>query len=258
MKTRRSGVILIVMGMMVALLVAIMVFSVTRQATAETKIEFTDVVVATQEIAERSIVLSEALGTRRLPADAIPAGAAANISQVSGKMSATKIYPGEIILSAKLADTKGQNGLAFTLDKGKVLVTYPASDIVGTGALRVGDTVDILVTYKGPSQNAPGQPQSGSADTMPTTTQTTMQNLKIVSIGTAASVKPPTNGATPAGGNLVTFALAHQDALLLKALKDGDGVQLEVVLRAAGDDDIVKTEPVTMRTIIERYRLRAP
>lgn len=255
MKNRQGGKILILLGAVIAVLVGVIVFNVTRQASAETKVDTIDVVVAARDIPERTLVQVDAIAVKRLPVDAIPPGALAKPSQAAEKMTATKIYAGELILAAKLADTKGQSGMAYVLTKGQVLITYPASDIVGTGALRMGDSVDILVTYRGPGQSSPAQPIQ--TETLPPTTQTTMQNLKVVSIGTAAnSTKTP--GAPSAGGNLVTFAMDHQDALLLKALKDGDGVNLEVVLRAAGDDAIVKTEPVTMRTIIERYRLRSP
>lgn len=253
MKSRRSGMILIVLGLVVALLVAVMVFSVTRQATAETKVETTDVVVAIRDVAERTLVSAEDVGVKRVPADTVPPGTLSSVQQATGKMTTTRLYREEIILGARLADTKGHSGMAYALEKGKVLITYPASDIVGTGALQVGDTVDILVTYRGPSQNG----QTQAADAMPPTTQTTMQNLKVVSMG-GNSANKTGPGAQSGGGNLVTFALDHQDALLLKALKDGDGVNLEVVLRAAGDEEIVKTQPVTMRTIIERYRLRSP
>jgi Flp pilus assembly protein CpaB len=245
--------ILILLGVVTAVLAAAVVFKVTRAATTETKVETVAVVVATRDIPERTLVPAESLAIKRVPADVVPVGAAAGVEQAVNKMTITRIYPGEIILGSKLADTKGQSGMAFVLEKGKVLMTFPASDIVTTGALRVGDTVDILLTYRGPDQGGGGR---ASADAMPATTQTTMQNLKIVTMGAANPKQGP--GQPSAGSNLITFALDHQDALLLKALKDGEGVNLEVVLRAAGDDQIVKTQPVTMRTILERYSLRSP
>lgn len=255
MKSRRSGVVLILFGVIVALLVAAMVFSVTREATAQTKVDNVDVVFATREIPERTLIPADSLATKRVAADTVPAGAVGTISRAANQMTTTKIYPGEMILSAKLADTKGQSGIAYTLEANKVLITFPASDIIGTGALHVGDTVDILVTYRSPT-SGPGQ--AAPTDTLPPTTQTMMQNLKIVSIGSPAAAAKAGPGVQVAGGNLMTFALDHDDALLLKALKDNDGMVLEVVLRAAGDGEVVKTTPVTMRTIIERYRLRAP
>ena len=253
MKSRRSGMILILFGAIVAVLVAVMVFSVTRQATAETKVETADVVLVAREVPERTLVTAEDLSVKRVPADTIAPGTVTSRQQATGKMTTTRLYPGEMILAARLADTKGQSGMAYALDKGKVLITFPASDIVGTGALRVGDTIDILVTYHEGDQNGGGQATSQG---MPPTTQTTMQNLTIVSLGSGVNANK--SGPTSGGGNLVTFALDHQEALLLKALKDGDGVNLEVVLRAAGDEEIVKTQPVTIQTIIERYRLRSP
>lgn len=255
MKSRRSGMILMLLGAVIAVMVAVMVYNVTRAASSETKIETIDVVVTSRDIPERTIVPAEGLVIRQLPVDAAPPGAVTTLDQAVGKMTVTRLYPGELVLAAKLADTKGQSGMAFALEKGKVLITFPASDIVTTGAIRVGDTVDLLVTYRGASQAASGQPQAQPSQTesIPPTTQTTMQNLKIVSMGASAA-----KAGASAGSNLVTFALEPQDALILKAIKDADGMSLEVVLRAAGDEEIVKTQPVTIRTILERYRLRTP
>jgi Flp pilus assembly protein CpaB len=194
------------------------------------------------------------------------------LADAVGKMSTTAIYPGEIILMAKLADTQGQSGMSYSLEKGQVLITFPASDIISTGAVRVGDSVDIMVTMKptGQGGNAtPGQATNNppattqlttttplTTNNLPATTQLTMQNLKVVSIGTQSAASKNGAQAAPTGGSLITFALGQQDALMLKALKDGEGLTLELVLRAAGDDQIVTTEPVTMQTIIDRYKLR--
>ena len=98
------------------------------------------------------------------------------------------------------------------------------------------------------------------------TTQTTMQNLKVLAIGSvqpaqAAPAGPPdktrdtSDRVAPTQG-LITFAVDRQDALVLKALKDSERVKMEMVLRAAGDDKTVQTDPVTLNTIVARYQFR--
>jgi hypothetical protein len=161
----------------------------------------------------------------------------------------------------------------------------PASDILTTGAVRAGDQVDLLVTIKPrEDQNRPdpmappgpaGTPVAPQATPTPAadieigTTQMTMQNLKILAIGavlpsTTATdkVDEKTKGnasQAPTGPqSLITFAVDRQDALTLKALKDDpDRVKLEVVLRGAGDQEVAKTDPVTLSTIMDRYQFRA-
>ena len=94
-----------------------------------------------------------------------------------------------------------------------------------------------------------------------------MQNLKILGIGSVAPQSPDGkdakaapasgNGRNALAGSVITFAVDHQDALVLKALKDSERVKMELVLRAAGDENVAKTDPVTLSTIVDRYSFRA-
>jgi hypothetical protein len=92
----------------------------------------------------------------------------------------------------------------------------------------------------------------------------TMQSLKVLAIGAvlpaAVADGDKAKGAAqppPTQQSLITFAVERQDALTLKALKDSERVKLELVLRGAGDEQIGKTDPVTLKTIIDRYQFRA-
>ena len=146
--------------------------------------------------------------------------------------------------------------------------------------MQVGDNVDLLVTILPPERDpepalavtpgaqSPLATPTPAPDLVDHSTQTTMQNLRIVGIG---SVAPPTESKVPgqtdkkassSSGDrgqqpVITFAVGHQDALTLKALKDNERVKMELVLRGAGDDEVAKTDPVTLETIIDRYRFRA-
>jgi hypothetical protein len=93
-----------------------------------------------------------------------------------------------------------------------------------------------------------------------------MQNLKVLAIGsvqpapvaaqaTEGKGKDSTDRAAATTG-LITFAVDRQEALVLKALKDNERVKMEMVLRGAGDDQPVVTDPVTLSTIVERYQFR--
>jgi hypothetical protein len=93
-----------------------------------------------------------------------------------------------------------------------------------------------------------------------------MQNLVVVGIGPFGAVTKDMQAQAPAGqssggqtstasANLLTFAVSHDDSLRLKALKDAKGVRLELALRAAGDELIVQTEPVSLQSLLQFYKI---
>jgi Flp pilus assembly protein CpaB len=261
LKRRRAGVLLIILGIIIAAGVGGTTWWFSKNVSTQTKTSMTSAVVATQEINERASIQASSLITKEVPAELVPPGAATKIDQVAGKMATEPIHAGEVVLMANLADTKGTNGLAYTVEPGKVVITFPASDIIGTGAVKAGDSVDIFVTLRpaekqGDAANqAVAQKQSVAA----AVTQVTLQNLKVLAIGSVvvtdeANKNNQQQKATNAN-QLITFSVSHQDALALKALKDTPEAVLEMVLRSAGDQNVVKTNPVTVKDLIEKYGL---
>lgn len=257
MNKRRGGVVLIAFGLLAAAFVGFMVYRLAQQS-ANQRVQTVDVLVAMQDIPERTVLTPALVGMKAVLPGSLPPGVLTRPDQAGGRMVTSKIFAGEMIVAGRLVDSSGRSGVAYSLEKGKVLVTLPSSDIVGTGAVRQGDHVDLLVTLlPGEAKQGPGV-QLSEEDLLPAITQTTMQNLVVVGIGPFSGLVK--EGSQPQGGNnsagnLITFAVDHQDALRLKAMKDHKRVKLELVLRAAGDDEVVETAPVTLQSIIEAYRI---
>jgi Flp pilus assembly protein CpaB len=288
MSRKRGGFALILLGVVLAVGVAMLVFNQAQRAAETARMESVDVLVAAQDIPERSVMVAPFVSVKRMLPASLPPGAMDRPEQVLGKMTVGPILAGDFILPGKLVDSDGRSGLAYVVPKGKVVITMPASDILSTGAIHPGDVVDLLVTINpdkekeratGPASAQAAQPAATPlAQPSPTatpvadddlhvgTTQTTMQNLKVLAIGSVqpAQAAPPgtpdktrdtADRIAPTQG-LITFAVDRQDALVLKALKDNERVKMEMVLRAAGDDKTVQTDPVTLKTIVERYQFR--
>lgn len=254
MKTRRGGLFLILLGLVLASAAGLSVFQLTQKSAQAAKVEMVRVVVVAQDVPERMVLEAGALAVKTMPAELVPVGAITDPAEAVGRMASVRLYSGEVLLAAKLADTKGQSGLAYTLAPGQVVITWPASDIITTGAIHPGDTVDVLVTRIPPERRG----QTGEPITEdPITTQTTMQNLRVLAIGSVApGVQSAKQENAAALAPLVTFAVSHQDAVTLKALKDSQQFKLELVLRAAGDETLVETQPVTLDSLLEQYQLR--
>ena len=286
MSKKRGGFALLLLGTVVAVGVAWMVFNQAQKAAQTARMETVEVLVAAQDIPERAVIGGPHLAVKRVLPTSLPPNALARPDQAVGKMTTAPILAGEFVLPGKLVGPdSGRPAIAYTVPKGKVVITVPASDILTTGAVQAGDTVDLLVTIEPPEKDeqprAETEPANGGAAPKPTavptpnskaeidlgTTQTTMQNLKILGIGSVAPQSPDGkdakaapasgNGRNALAGSVITFAVDHQDALVLKALKDSERVKMELVLRAAGDENVAKTDPVTLSTIVDRYSFRA-
>lgn len=253
MNKRRSGVLLMILGVILAIAVGSTMFLTAQQASKQGNVEMAQVLIATQEIPERTPIQPAGLAVKSMPVDMVPVGALVSAEEAVGKMAITRIFPNEVILTSKLADTEGQSGISYTIEQGQVVITFPASDIVSTGAVKPGDTIDLLVTLKPDEQagSAPSDFPDGQV------TQLTLQNLRVLGIGSLAAAVAADGQAAPKGaGSLFTFAVPREDALALKALKDAPNVVHEVVLRAAGDEEIVTTDAVTVKELADKYGIK--
>jgi Flp pilus assembly protein CpaB len=251
---RRTGIILILLGFVLAGAAGVGVYRVAQEARAY-RPPTALVVVALQEIPGRTIVTAPLLGTREMLVSSIPPGAVTTADQAIGKMTTENIHVGQVLLKDQLADTSGRSGFAYALRPGEVAISIPAADIVNTGAVRVGDHVDVLITIDAASKEDAAAAGLPDGMTLPATSQTALQDLRVLAIG-SVTADPSKNGTAPTGTALVTFGVSHQDALYLKALKDAKNVKVELVLRAAGDDQVVQTTPVSLRSVIDRFHMR--
>lgn len=243
---------LMILGVILAIAVGSTMFLTAQQTAKQGHVEMTEVLIATQEIPERTAIQPTSLAVKSMPVDMVPAGALTNAEQAVSKMAITRVFPNEIILESKLADTQGNSGVSYTIQEGQVVITFPASDIVSTGAVRPGDTIDLLITLK-PDEKAGSQPAGAPQGQV---TQLTLQNLKILGIGSLIAAQADGQAVSMETGSLFTFAVSREDALALKAIKDAPNVVQEAVLRPAGDEQTASTDAVTMQDLVEKYGIR--
>ena len=92
--------------------------------------------------------------------------------------------------------------------------------------------------------------QAGAGKTL--VAQTTLQNVEVAGTGLWT---PP--GSAPSENNqgvkIITFALDHQEALILKYIKDSGGT-IDLVVRAFEDGQTVDTDPVNIDYLVDTYR----
>lgn len=258
MNRKRVGIILVVIGLLLAVGIGAVVYMQTEQATEIAKRTPTvEVVVAAQDLPERVAVPEVAVKVMKVPAEVAAASAATKPADVVGRYPLVPIYQGEIIMKPKLADSAGKTGPAFVLKEGMVAATLAGSDLLnGTGAIRAGDKVDLLMSLSltppvptGPAAMSAPPPEAPS---IPIVSQKMLQNLEVLHVGTfAAAGQPEGQGA----GKSITFQVSHQDALILKWAKDSGGV-IDMVLRHPADNEPVETEPIALDYIFSQFKFR--
>ena len=91
--------------------------------------------------------------------------------------------------------------------------------------------------------------QAGAGKTL--VAQTTLQNVEVA--GTGLWTPPGTaQSENNQGVKIITFALDHQEALILKYIKDSGGT-IDLVVRAFDDNQNVDTDPVNIDYLVDTY-----
>ncbi|MBI1801019.1 MAG: Flp pilus assembly protein CpaB [Chloroflexi bacterium] len=258
---RRRGGILIVLGIVLGLITFVAALLVLSSGSGGTPaIATTKVVIAQQNIAARVPIQPGALTLADWPSDSLPTAYFTDPAKVAGKLATTQVVVGQVLVPSMVIEKKveeSRKGLgsdaSYIIPKGKVLVAFPINQVSGVaGALKEGDTVDLLVSYELPAITGQG-PQipltAGGAKRQ--VTQLALQDVEILRVGAWGG--GPGDAASKDAQN-VTFLVSRQDALVLKFLRE-TASDIQLVLRAAGDHEIVVTEPVIIDYVDARFNM---
>ena len=269
---KKSGLLLMLAGLVLASLAALLVLGMAQQAQQQSLQQVKQVYVVTvaSDVPENTVITPDLLALKAFPADFAPAGAVSTVEEATGKFSASRLYKDTVLLRPQLSGTKKARDVASNLPPGKVAFWLPLPELIaGTGGIKVGDHIDVLLTVS--PVDTSGENKGGKFFS----TQTTLQNVEVFAIGTidqavasgaeAATASGATQAANPAsrGGDksAVVLLVDHQDAVILKFVKDtqqGMSGIIDLVLRSADDAQIVRTDGMSNDTLIDRFNFRVP
>lgn len=262
MKRSSGGRIFIILGLVLALVSGIGVFYVLATATPQAEpTPTTKLVVSFQQIQGRNEISADQVGQVDWPGTIpTPIGAFAEPTQVIGQLAKYPIYPGqpiiaEMVISKDDAEARHSNA-SLILEKGLVAVALPVSSSANVAdAVQTGDRVDILVTYSIQSTNA----QSAQAQTAYVVSQKTLENVLVLQVGAwpASGSEPSGQNNNSAAAGIITVQLTEQDAVVLRNIQD-TATTVSLALRAANDDQIFTTEPVTIEYLNKRFNFNIP
>lgn len=245
MRRKRTGIILIVIGVLLALGTGVLVFSTVATAQAQKPEPQTDIFVAAQDIPERTRITPEMIKSQKVNVSAVPPSAVDKRENIVDYVTVTPVFAGQPFYpSAMVTTTRESNVASAALEKGKVLVAINfsgASNILTAGAIRKGDTVDLIVKVPGPNGVA---------------IATTMQNLKVYDIGSLQPSKADA-GAPANSSPVFIFQVAPEEALELKFLET---LSPDLVLRSAADqkEGPQRRPLIDMEYMANRYGLPLP
>jgi len=260
---RRGALALMALGILLAGGASVIVLGIARQAgeASRSVIPQVYVIMAVRDIPDAAIVTPDALVVRPFPAEFAPAGAIVQPEQAVGKFAVGTIYRDQILMNGHVSTAKTSASMSDRVPSGKVVIWLPMPDLLsGQVGFQSGDRLDILLSLK-LVQSSLGSEQA-NASTLSMSTQTTLQNVEIFSLGEqiqAGVQATNSGGAARANSSNQPLALLvdHQDAVIIKYIKDSGGT-IDLALRSSDEERIVRTDAVTVDSIAERFRFRVP
>jgi Flp pilus assembly protein CpaB len=227
------------LGVLLALAAGAIVIYIVSSATT-TATQTVTVIVATKDIPAGTILslsptspsdmlISTAFEQKTVNADFVPVGAYTfsttdqlNID-LNDKIIVGTFYGGDILRSNDERLVKLGAGDVITN-----LALTTGSGASGTPLASTGDTVDVLVSLCFADPTNANAPQKCE-------TQTTLKNVYVYAVS----------------GSSIDVVLSHQDALVLKFLKENG--KLEIVVRKPGDTTTDSTTEVDQNYVIKAF-----
>ena len=172
------------------------------------------------------------------PSAQIPEGIFTDEKKLIGRVARQSIFPGELIVEAKLASLESKGGLASVITVGKRAISVRVNDVVGVAGFALpGNYVDILVSAK----DGTGQPFS----------KTVLNHVKVLAIAQDTTADP----AKPKVVNAVTLELTPSEAEQLDLARSIG--TLSLVLRNEIDSLELKSGGASLKDITQHKELQA-
>lgn len=258
---RSGGRVFVILGIVLALIAGAAVFVVLANAEPQPEVvPTTKLVVAFQQVPARTEVSADQVGEVEWPVRVpTPIGAFERPAEVVGKLSKHPIYAGQpiiadMVISKEDAEAQHSNA-ALIMEKGQVAVALSVS--LGSNiaeAIQAGDRVDLIVTYNVEVQNPVTNQGTGAY----IVTNKTLENVLILQVGPWPRDVGEQSSSQEGGAiNIVTLQMVEQDAVALKHIEN-TATSYAFVLRAANDEQIFTTEPVTLEYLNKRFNFNIP
>lgn len=171
---RPKSMVLIVVALGCGLIASIGISQVMEnggEQEATPKVEKAKIYVATRDVEQGVLLTPQCVKLEEWPKNLIPDGAVRELTEIEGKKTKGRLFPGEPILLPKLVDKNDLNVESDNIPQGMRVVSVKVTvDSSASGLLNPGDRVDVLVYLR----RGAGIPV--------TTTRTIMKNVSVFAV----------------------------------------------------------------------------
>lgn len=209
---------------------------VNRMDTSDT----VSAVVAAVDIPRNTVIQEEMLTKTELPRQYFQAGGVTATEEAVGKVSNTKIFGGQQLLSQALITSGDKSaGLTHTVPKGKRAVTIAIDQVSGLdGQLMPGDRVDVAATM------GLAGAQGG------TQVSIILQNIQVLAIGRALEADAQTWAQREATETTATLAVTPQEAESLIMAADRGAIRM--LLRSPADENEEQVPSLHLNDMLQK------
>jgi pilus assembly protein CpaB len=195
----------------------------------------TNVVVAAQDLPTGTVINSTQVKTVSWPAGSMPQGTFPSSDQVVGRMVLERVATGEPVTAAKLVPVGGPTGiLTYKIPEGHRAMTVAVDQVSGVaGFITPGTKVDVVLSVTPPGGQQP-------------ISKIVLQDVPVLAIGQVISQEK--KDEKPQVVPTVTMDVTPDDAEKL-AVASTQG-RLQLVLRRAGDTEVIKTPGSTVIKVL--------
>ena len=136
----------LVISALVSALIYFYLASMTKDTAKNQAQNFSNVVVATVDIPERSEIREEMLKLVPVSRELVAAGAAVSVEEVTGSISRIKIMQGDVVTDKKLYKDPKMAGFVGMIPSDSRAISIPITDATGiSGLAKPGDYVDVML-----------------------------------------------------------------------------------------------------------------
>ncbi|MCL6542132.1 MAG: Flp pilus assembly protein CpaB [Roseiflexus sp.] len=257
--TRRSGWILLTLGVLLAIGAGALVYVVLQQQSVAAAEQARREVLAQQApqvptiklpVAARSLTPGNAIGPddillKDFPVDLVPVNALTETTQIESRVLARAVGQGDPFQKSMFVGERGES-VSQEIPPGYVLFAFPIVDLLGqSNLIEDGDRIDLYLTL-----NTPLNASASPAPDQPTTPTTalTLQNVQVLKVLRSE----PREGETKTPAIALLCAMRPEDAIILKHIKDTGGT-IDFALRSPLDTEPFTAEPLDLPELIQRY-----
>jgi pilus assembly protein CpaB len=258
---RRRGLILVLLGLVLALGTGALVFLLLRNVAPSTNpnavqlpptpVPTKRLPVATRLLDTGTIISDTDIEIRDFPIDTPAVNVISDTTELVGGQVLQPVQPGEVFRTTALRGA-GSGPLSNQISPALVVIAFPAADLLSqTRVITPGDHIDLLLTLDVVDSTgvvgAGGETRSGKS------TNFTVQNINVLQV---VRNQPTDQDPNPAPAALL-LELQPQDAVKVKFVKDNGGV-IDLALRSRLDTGEFTTSAYNLDNLRDDYGFAAP